>query len=325
MKIGCVLFIALLGIPLYSAASTVAEVNIGINLPVYPELVVVPGYPVYYAPQAQANFFFYDGMYWVYQNDDWYRSSWYNGPWWRMDPEDVPDFVLRIPVRYYLQPPVYFRGWQSDAPPRWGEHWGGGWEQHRSGWDRWKRNAIPKPAPLPVYQQQYSGDRYPRQVEQQQKLQIQNYRYQPRDPMVRQHYQKQAVPTVPAKQIKQQPEKQATPEDRSSRQQDIQHPTPHQQGGLTAPRAQSPQQSSGKSVQRSMPASAQQERTKVQDLGQPAKQGAAQHIQQKPKSQDLQKSPQGRDAARKPTPTPKPKPKPKPKPAQGQEQKQERL
>jgi hypothetical protein len=42
-------------------------VSIGINLPVYPELVRVPGYPVYYAPRLNSNFFFYDGMYWVYQ------------------------------------------------------------------------------------------------------------------------------------------------------------------------------------------------------------------------------------------------------------------
>ena len=56
-------------------------VNIGINLPLLPELVPVPGYPVYYAPQVNANYFFYDGMYWVFQNDNWYASSWYNGPW----------------------------------------------------------------------------------------------------------------------------------------------------------------------------------------------------------------------------------------------------
>ncbi len=42
-------------------------VSIGINLPVYPQLVPVPGYPVYYAPQLNSNYFFYDGMYWVYQ------------------------------------------------------------------------------------------------------------------------------------------------------------------------------------------------------------------------------------------------------------------
>jgi hypothetical protein len=45
-------------------------VSIGINLPVYPELVPVPGYPVYYAPGMNSNYFFYDGMYWVYQGDN---------------------------------------------------------------------------------------------------------------------------------------------------------------------------------------------------------------------------------------------------------------
>ena len=73
----------------------------------------------------------------------------------------------------------------ADAPPRWGEHWGHEWEQRRSGWDRWNRGSVPAPAPLPVYQRQYSGDRYPR-VEQQQALQRQKYRYQPQDPVVRQ-------------------------------------------------------------------------------------------------------------------------------------------
>ena len=57
------------------------NVSIGINLPLFPELVPVPGYPVYYAPRVDANYFFYDGMYWVYQDDNWYASSWYNGPW----------------------------------------------------------------------------------------------------------------------------------------------------------------------------------------------------------------------------------------------------
>jgi hypothetical protein len=128
-------------------------------------------------------------MYWVYQEDNWYASSWYNGPWGLVEPEIVPVFILQIPVRYYRQPPAYFRGWRSDAPPRWGDHWGRDWEQRRSGWDRGNRRAAPPPAPPPVYQRQYSGDRYPRQVEQQDKLLKQNYRYQPRDPVVRQRYQ----------------------------------------------------------------------------------------------------------------------------------------
>jgi hypothetical protein len=165
-------------------------VSIGINLPVYPQLVAVPGYPVYYAPQMNSNYFFYDGMYWVYQSDNWYASAWYNGPWGRIGPEAVPVFLLRVPVRYYRAPPPYFRGWQADRPPRWDEHWGHEWKQRRSGWDRWDHRSVPKRAPLPTYQRQYSGNRYP-PVERQAALQGQKYKYQPRDVEVRQHYESQ--------------------------------------------------------------------------------------------------------------------------------------
>lgn len=104
---------------------SVPGVSIGINLPVYPEFERVPGYPVYYAPQAQGNYFFFDGLYWVFQGDDWYASSWYNGPWRSVARYDVPGYMLRVPVRYYRQPPMVFRSWRADAPPRWGDHWGG--------------------------------------------------------------------------------------------------------------------------------------------------------------------------------------------------------
>ena len=167
-------------------------VSIGINMPVYPTLVLVPGYPVYYAPQLNSNYFFYDGMYWVYQGDNWYASSWYNGPWFLIVPEAVPVFILRVPVQYYRQPPMYFRAWSPAAPPRWGEHWGSAWEQRRRGWNNWNRGSVPPPAPLPVYQRQYVGDRYP-SVEQQHALQSQHYTYKPRDSVVQQHYQAQRV------------------------------------------------------------------------------------------------------------------------------------
>ncbi|MBZ0095338.1 MAG: hypothetical protein K8H75_08230 [Sulfuricella sp.] len=283
-----------LGMLLSSVASAAVQVSIGIglphvsigiNLPAYPQLVRVPGYPVYYAPRLEANFFFYDGMYWVYQDDDWYASSWYNGPWWLVGPEAVPVFILRIPVRFYRQPPPYFRGWRPDAPPRWGDHWGRDWEQRRSGWDRWNRRAVPPPAPLPAYQRQYSGDRYPRQVEQQQELHQQRYRYQPRDPVVRQHYQERAV--------------QRAPEDRGSRQQDIQRSAPRQQDGPAAPRSQSPQRG-GEDAQRPTPASPQQGRPETQDRRQPPELG--QREQQTPRSQGREERQQGKDATREPKP-----------------------
>ena len=108
------------GAPAHAAVSigiSIPGVQIGINVPVYPELVAVPGYPVYYDPRANSNFFFYDGLYWVYQRDDWYASDWYDGPWRMVGPEYVPLFVLRVPVQYYRRAPAYFRGWNGDAAP----------------------------------------------------------------------------------------------------------------------------------------------------------------------------------------------------------------
>ena len=174
-------------------------VRIGINLGSYPTLQRVPGYPVYYAPGVNSNYFFYDGLYWVYQGDNWYESSWYNGPWYRVDPIDVPVYVLRVPVRYYRHAPNYFRSWRADEAPRWGQHWGPSWEKRRSGWNDWNRSSAPAPAPLPAYQRQYTGSRYP-QYSQQAAIHTQNYRYQPSDGVARQHYEQQRTQAQPAQQ-----------------------------------------------------------------------------------------------------------------------------
>lgn len=166
--------------------------DVGVNVASYPNLVPVPGYPVYYAPGMNSNYFFYDGAYWVYSRDNWYASTWYNGPWNRVGPDAVPLFILRVPVRYYREPPAYFRGWQGDAPPQWGVHWGHDWEKHRSGWDQWNHKDVPKPAPLPVYQRQYSGNKYPTpqlRVE----LLKQNYHYEPKDAAAQHIARAQAV------------------------------------------------------------------------------------------------------------------------------------
>ena len=164
----------------------VPGVSIGINLPIYPELQRVPGYPVYYAPQAAGNYFYYDGLYWVFQGDNWYASSWYNGPWRSVMPLYVPAYVLRVPVQYYRQPPPYFRPWRADAPPRWDQHWGRDWHQRRPGWDHWDRRAAPPPAPLPTYQRRYPQSRYPVERDRQQMIRAQNFDYKPREPVSRQ-------------------------------------------------------------------------------------------------------------------------------------------
>jgi hypothetical protein len=304
-------------------------VSIGINLPVYPQLVVVPGYPVYYAPRVNSNYFFYDGMYWVYAGDNWYASSWYNGPWGLVPPEAVPLFILRVPVRYYRHAPAYFRGWRSDAPPRWGEHWGDAWVQRRSGWDTWNRSAAPAPAPLPVYQRQYSGDRYPG-AEQQQVLQSRNYRYQPHDAVVQQHYQAQRVQSAPApsppatqampREKSSSQQAQRVPKPPSSREQDAApakpaavHAPPQPSGPIAQPKGQPPQQGAVQHEQKAT-RSGQDKGPQGQDKGpkgsvqepkaqhqtqQPA-QAAAPREQQAPKSQGQDKAPQGKAAAQEP-------------------------
>jgi hypothetical protein len=156
--------------------------DVGVNVTSYPNLVPVPGYPVYYAPSVNSNYFFYDGMYWVYNNDSWYASSWYNGPWNIVGAMAVPLFVLRVPVQYYRSPPSYFSSYQRNQPPQWGQHWGNAWASRRSGWDNWDHKSPP-PAPLPVYQKQYSGNRYP-VIQQQITINNQNYHYQPKDTAV---------------------------------------------------------------------------------------------------------------------------------------------
>lgn len=167
----------------------VPGLSIGINMPMYPRLIRVPGYPVYYDPRVDLNYFFYDGLYWVFQGEDWYASGWYNGPWELVERDYVPLYVLRVPVRYYRRPPPYFRGWHDDEPPHWGDHWGHDWEHRRSGWDKWDRRSAPRPAPLPSYQRRFTGDSYPRLPEVQHSIRSKKYQYQPHEPVTQEHYQ----------------------------------------------------------------------------------------------------------------------------------------
>jgi hypothetical protein len=180
---------------------TLPGIRIGVDIPSYPNLVPVPGYPVYYAPQVDGNLFFYDGRYWIFANDNWYSSSWYNGPWYTVQPLAVPEFLLRVPVRYYRRPPPFFRGWSRGAPPRWGAHWGRGWEERRPGWNHWNRRAVPPRAPLPTYQRQFSRGHYPG-VDEQRALQSRNYRYAPRERAFRPGPQRPVMEHRPAPQAR---------------------------------------------------------------------------------------------------------------------------
>ena len=163
--------------------------DIDIDLPQYPEMVPVPDSPVYYAPYVDSNYFFYDGLYWNFYNDAWYSSAWYNGPWAYVDPVYVPTYVLWVPIRYYRRPPHYFLRWHHDRPPRWSERWGRDWQaRHNQVYAGHRGGAVR--APLPEYQRAYNRGNYPRNPQQQYALHSRSYTYQPREPVVRQYYER---------------------------------------------------------------------------------------------------------------------------------------
>ena len=151
-------------------------VQIGINVPAYPRLLPVPGYPVYYAPYLDLNLFFYDGYYWAFTDGNWYYSTWYDGPWMLAAPDYVPYYLLQVPVAYYRRPPPFFRGWAPHRAPRWGEHFGNSWRERHRDWDRWNRGAAVPRAPLPAYQRNFRGRRYPATPDQR-RLQERYYHY----------------------------------------------------------------------------------------------------------------------------------------------------
>jgi len=260
------------------------DVGIGYDVPAYPDLRLVPGYPVYYAPGLDANYFFYDGMFWIFQGENWYSSAWYNGPWQGVDPDAVPDYLLRVPVGYYVRPPRFFGLWQRDAPPRWGEHWGAAWTQQRGNWDRWDRRFVPAAAAPPVYQRQYTGARYPR-ADEQVVLRRQQDHYQPQDPAVRRVLEAQ----------QRAPDRRRAPSSGAAPQQ-----WPAREAGHTAPPQQRPQETAHVPPQQQRPqeaahAPAQQQR--------PQETAHAREAQQRPQEPASAPAPQQRpqEAARAPT------------------------
>jgi len=122
-------------------------IDVGIQLPSPPALVVIPESPVYYAPRAPANVFFYGHQYWAFARSVWYVGPSWNGPWVVVEPAYVPMPILRVPVRYYPVPPPSWKGWRREAPPQWGVPYGREWHEaaHERNWreqeEQWSRGG----------------------------------------------------------------------------------------------------------------------------------------------------------------------------------------
>lgn len=131
-----------------ASAPAAVTVNFGFTLPAPPVLVPVPGAPVVtYAPDVRGNFFQYGGQFYVFDAGTWYVGPAYNGPWQIVAREYVPRPILTVPVRYYHAPPVAWKRYHHDAPPRWAPAYGRRWDEGHPDRDgRWHdRNHDGRP------------------------------------------------------------------------------------------------------------------------------------------------------------------------------------
>ena len=119
------------------AGRATAGLNIDFNLVAQPQFVAVPGTPVAYAPAVPANYFFYNGQYYLFTDGGWFVAGGYNGPWLALSPAYVPRPLLTVPVRYYRAPLRQWQHWQRAQPPRWAPVWGQRWSDHGRGPQRW--------------------------------------------------------------------------------------------------------------------------------------------------------------------------------------------
>ena len=133
---GRIVIVALVALALVGsvgAGRATAGLNIDFNLIAQPQLVAVPGTPVAYAPAVQANYFFYNGQYYLFTDGGWFVAGGYNGPWLALSPAYVPGPLLTVPVRYYRAPLYQWQHWQRAQPPRWAPVWGQRWQDHGRG------------------------------------------------------------------------------------------------------------------------------------------------------------------------------------------------
>lgn len=104
--------------PVPAHAGTNVSVNVGLPVPVAvapapvvvapqpvyvqypPDMAIIPGTNVYFAPGVSVDLFFHNNYWWNRRGDHWYRANAYNGPWTSVGPRHVPAPVYRVPANY---------------------------------------------------------------------------------------------------------------------------------------------------------------------------------------------------------------------------------
>ncbi len=127
--------IALLFAP--PAALSEISINIGINAPppavvvkAPPEVVVIPGTYIYFAPDIGDEVFFYGGYWWRPHRGRWYRAVEFGDPWVVIEMGSVPRVLIKLPPDYRRVPPGHRKIPYGQLRKHWRQ-----WEKEK----RWER------------------------------------------------------------------------------------------------------------------------------------------------------------------------------------------
>ena len=122
------------------------NVNIGINVPPAivvsspPSVIVIPGTYVYFAPDIDAEVFFYGGWWWRPHAGRWHRAAEFGDPWVVIEIGRVPGVLLKLPPDYRRVPPGHQKIPYGQLKKNWRK-----WEKERR-WD--KRAKAGKSRPI---------------------------------------------------------------------------------------------------------------------------------------------------------------------------------
>ncbi|HKO21839.1 MAG TPA: hypothetical protein VJX91_04235 [Candidatus Eisenbacteria bacterium] len=120
-----------------------------------PRLALIPASQVYYVPNYDRDLYRYGNTWYTTQDDCWYQSSSYNGPFVQIAVSSVPRPIWNIPNRYRrgwggsqaayrgYQGRGYDQGWNQGSTSDWNGYQGRNGYQDRNGYqgqNEWQRN-----------------------------------------------------------------------------------------------------------------------------------------------------------------------------------------
>jgi hypothetical protein len=99
-------------------------------IPAPPPVFLIPGTYAYFAPDVDADLFFYGGFWYRPYGGRWYRAPHYRGPWGFVGMRRVPGVLINLPPGYRNVPPGHERIPYGHLKRNWKT-----WERERH-WDR---------------------------------------------------------------------------------------------------------------------------------------------------------------------------------------------